>query len=312
MSAIGHNESAVRLAALAGDALIALDKVAKGEADAIEGWLAYGAALNEGRALFAEDKAFGKWISENLSSNLEVHPAEQSAAMWAAAHADQLAEAKAASKARTLRGWHDQWKKIEAEREAEAKRLADEAARKKAAEEAASKKKEVDEKAKAEAEAKAAAKSAKDDKERQAAEARAAEASEATKAAEKEAGEAEAAAQSLADQEPEEDEATAKLRKEFRKLTSEGQEDDWIGLKTALAEQKSKVAKLKAENAKLKEQLRGHAGDKDETIRRLTKAIEHKSSEMYRANEKFDAEKRKNYALKKRVDELEAMEIKIC
>lgn len=50
---------------------------------------AYGAALNEGRALFAEDKAFGKWIAENLSSNLEVHPAEQSAAMWAAANADQ-------------------------------------------------------------------------------------------------------------------------------------------------------------------------------------------------------------------------------
>ena len=90
--------------------------MARGEADAIEGWLAYGAALNEGRALFAEDKAFGRWITENLSSNLEVHPAEQSAAMWAAANADQLAEAKAASKARTLRGWHDQWKKIEAER----------------------------------------------------------------------------------------------------------------------------------------------------------------------------------------------------
>ena len=39
----GHNETAVRLAALAGDAQIALDKVARGEADAIEGWLAYGA-----------------------------------------------------------------------------------------------------------------------------------------------------------------------------------------------------------------------------------------------------------------------------
>lgn len=52
------------------------------------GWLAYGAALNEGRALFDEDKAFGKWIAENLSSNLveTIHPADRAAAMWAAAN----------------------------------------------------------------------------------------------------------------------------------------------------------------------------------------------------------------------------------
>lgn len=31
--------------------------------------------------------------------------------MWAAANSDQFAEAKANSKARALRGWHDQWKK---------------------------------------------------------------------------------------------------------------------------------------------------------------------------------------------------------
>lgn len=118
MTNYGHNESAVRLAALAGDAQIALDKVAKGEADAIEGWLAYGAALNEGRALFPGDREFGQWVAEACLSNLDVHPGEQQAAMWAAANADQLAEARAASKARTLRGWHDQWKKIEQEREA--------------------------------------------------------------------------------------------------------------------------------------------------------------------------------------------------
>ena len=58
MTNYGHNESAVRLAALVGDVQIALDKVAKGEADAIDGWLAYGAALNEGRALFAGDAEF--------------------------------------------------------------------------------------------------------------------------------------------------------------------------------------------------------------------------------------------------------------
>ena len=49
--------------------------------------------------------------------------------MWAAANADQLAEAKAACKARTLRGWHDQWKKIEAERAAEVKKAEEAQAR---------------------------------------------------------------------------------------------------------------------------------------------------------------------------------------
>jgi len=43
---------------------------------------AYGAALNEGRGLFPGDREFGEWLR---SSNLEegVHPADQSAAMWA-------------------------------------------------------------------------------------------------------------------------------------------------------------------------------------------------------------------------------------
>src|SRR5690625_4965491 len=48
--AFGHNELSVRLGILANDAQLALDRVAKGEGDAIEGWLDYGAALNEGRA----------------------------------------------------------------------------------------------------------------------------------------------------------------------------------------------------------------------------------------------------------------------
>ena len=51
---------------------------------AIDGWMAYGAALNEGRALFnpGDDKGFGQWL---YSSNLEekIHPADKSASMWA-------------------------------------------------------------------------------------------------------------------------------------------------------------------------------------------------------------------------------------
>ena len=52
--------------------------------------LAYGAALNEGRALFAGDREFGQWVTEVCSANLAVHPGERQAAMWAAANADQL------------------------------------------------------------------------------------------------------------------------------------------------------------------------------------------------------------------------------
>ena len=114
MSDMGHNEKAVRLACLAGDAQIALDKVAGGEGDANEGWLAYGHALNEGRALHPGDREFSVWMAE-WQVAIQVDPHERAAAMWAAANADQLAEAKTASKARTLRGWHDQWKKIEKE-----------------------------------------------------------------------------------------------------------------------------------------------------------------------------------------------------
>lgn len=112
-TAIGHNETTIRLAALAGDARIALDRVAQGEADTIDGWIAYGAALNEGRSLFPGDKEFGEWLR---SSNLEedIHPAEQSAAMWAAANRDQFEEARAAGNARTVRGIHAKWKEMEA------------------------------------------------------------------------------------------------------------------------------------------------------------------------------------------------------
>lgn len=252
MTNYGHNETAVRLAALAGDAQIALDKVARGEADAIEGWLAYGSALNEGRALFAEDRAFGHWLSANLEKSLDVHPAEQSAAMWAAANADQLAEAKAASKARTLRGWHDQWKKIEAEREAarhKAEREA-EAARKR--EEAEAARKEAEALAKAEAEARAAAASAKDEDERKEAVAKAEEAAAAKADAEKVAEEAEA---EIPPAEPEADPETEKLRREVGKLTPEAMVDEIIGLRADVADRKATIKELRDEVAELKSEI---------------------------------------------------------
>lgn len=101
--------------------------------------------------------------------------------------------------------------------------------------------------------------------------------------------------------------AEKKFRRAMAKLTPEALIDDLVGVRIELAESRKRERQAKAENDKLKEQLRGHTGDKDEAIRRLTKAVEHKRSEMFRANEKFAAEKRKNYALSKRVKELEQM-----
>lgn len=94
-----------RVAFRGSDAQIALDKVARGEADAINGWLAYGLALNEGRSLFPSDEQFGQWVVENhlhlvttfdlkreayavsakVVTHDEVNRHERAAAMWAAA-----------------------------------------------------------------------------------------------------------------------------------------------------------------------------------------------------------------------------------
>ena len=185
---MGHNETAVRLNILAHDAQAALDRVARGETDAIGGWLAYGAALNEGRALFPGDREFGKWVEacfDNLSMRPNEH--EQVAAMWAAANPDQFAEARAAGNARTVRGIHAKWNEINAKRDAEAKAAAAEEARK-----------EAEAKAKAEAEARRLAQEARDEEERKAAEARAEEAARAKAEADKAVKKADAEAKKAA------------------------------------------------------------------------------------------------------------------
>ena len=166
----GHNESPVRLAILADAARAALDRVASGETDAIDGWLAYGAALNEGRGLFPSDEQFGEWlVTNNLS---DTNQAERAAAMWAAANPDDFNAARTAGNARTVRGIHDKWKQLDAERKAAEERERAAVARAKAAAErkiaddarrkAESDRREAKARADAEAEAIAAVKRAKD------------------------------------------------------------------------------------------------------------------------------------------------------
>lgn len=303
----GHNENAVRLAALAGDAQIALDKVARGEADAVDGWLAYGAALNEGRALHAGDREFGQWKSANVLSQVGIalKADEEVAAMWAAANADQLAEARAASNARTVRGWHDQWKKIEAERAAAARKAEEEEARRKAATEAAEAKAKADEAAKVEAQARAEAQTAADDQARAAAEAQAEVAAAEKQAAQALAEQAEAAAAPPPD-------PNAAERRKLAGLTREGLEDEVIGLRAVLKDATERAKRADTENRKLREQVKDlTADDRAEVVRRLQKQIEHLNSERWRANEEARRAKAEVYHLKKRVSELEKMGVAI-
>lgn len=186
-ASFGHNEITVRLGILASDAQIALERVAKGEGDTIEGWLAYGAALNEGRALFpvGDNVRFSEWIASIATDNLSVAPNdhERSAAMWAAAYPDQFAEARAAGNARTVRGIYAKWNEINAERAAAEARAAAEKARK-----------DAQEKAAAEAEARRKEQEAKDEEARKAAEAKRVEAEKAASKAAAQAKKAETSA----------------------------------------------------------------------------------------------------------------------
>lgn len=261
MKDMGHNSNAIRLAELAGAAREGLTQVANGEADAVQGWLAYGAALNEGRAMFPSNEQFGRWVSSNLEETIKVHPAEQVAAMWADKHRRTFALMYAAGEARTVRGIHAKWKEAEAAREAEEakKQRAKEEAKRKAEAEAA----RADAKAKAEEEAAArqAAQSAKDDAERQAADEKVEAASAALAVAE---GAAKAAAQAVAElepEDPEEDPEVAKLRAEYRKLTDEAREDDWVGMRVEVADAKKRVADQRSAIADLKAKLKEATSD---------------------------------------------------
>jgi len=88
-----------RCGGLADTAQRALERVASGETDTIEGWLAYGAALNEGRGLFSGNLEFGRWVALCQLDTTDRH--ERAAAMWAAANQDDFDTARAAGNART-------------------------------------------------------------------------------------------------------------------------------------------------------------------------------------------------------------------
>jgi len=69
-----------------------------GEENTIQGWLAFGAALNEARDLCGSDTEFEKWIVDNGLRGVgkrKVTREERTAAMWAAREPEQFDTARA-------------------------------------------------------------------------------------------------------------------------------------------------------------------------------------------------------------------------
>ena len=122
---IGHNS----LVKVVVKARKALDRVKYGEGVTEEGWLEYGAALNEGRAVFTSNEEFGQWKhSEGLCDDRctlcdpldQVDPNENrpyhmdvQAAMWAAENVDRYKSFRSGfPRVRTIRGVHTKWKEM--------------------------------------------------------------------------------------------------------------------------------------------------------------------------------------------------------
>lgn len=80
-----------------------LRQVAEGEDKVIGGWLLYGAALNEGRKLFASNNLFHDWLVSRQLDGTE--DKDRAAAMWAAGNRDAFREMRRLHpKVRNVRG----------------------------------------------------------------------------------------------------------------------------------------------------------------------------------------------------------------
>ncbi|MHA7852214.1 hypothetical protein [Roseovarius sp.] len=299
MSELGHNERSYRLDVLAGEARKGLESVERGEEFTIGGWLAYGHALNEGRALFPGDREFGQWVDANVHSQLERAPSydDRAAAMWAAANADQFDEARQRGNPRTIRGIHAKWKEIQAEREREAF--------------------EAEQRANAEARMAAAqheymrdeypepVSGSKPDQETPPAIQAEPEAQPAPSRAEAPVASEGAGDQDVAQQPAPDLYGYARLTEEALLETANGLRADLDEVKAKL---KASQAALKAERAKLADLT---ADDKTEVIRRLQAQVKNEGNAKWKALEDRDAYHRQVHALKKRVAELEGMGVAI-
>lgn len=106
---IGHNSGA--LEDIASRARLAIEQVEAGERLTIEGWLQYGAALNQGREMFpkGDNQRFSAWLSSHQLDGC--NDMDRAAAMWAAANSKEFEATKEDNpRVRTVRGLHAKWK----------------------------------------------------------------------------------------------------------------------------------------------------------------------------------------------------------
>lgn len=109
---------------------------------------------------------------------------------------------------------------------------------------------------------------------------------------------------------PAEDPETAKARRALAKMDRVALEDEVLGLRADLADEKAKRKALKSDNDAMKAKMADlEADDKNEVVRRLQKSVAHMESQMWRANEETRRAMAQVHALKKRVAELEGMGI---
>lgn len=106
------------------------------------------------------------------------------------------------------------------------------------------------------------------------------------------------------------DPAEAKLRRDFRALTREAQEDAFVGLSLDLQDCKVVTAKLKTERDALKAQVKDlSATDSGAVIRKLQAEADNAKNAKWREGEKALAFQKQIYALKKELKALGATEI---
>lgn len=304
MNARGHNERSFRLDALAADARDGLAKVEQGEEFTIGGWLAYGHALNEGRALFPGDREFGKWKAENVLSQLgsaQPKADDEIAAMWAAANADQFEEARQRGNPRTIRGIHAKWKEIEAERAEEQRRLEAEAKSKADQETGATPDGQENKTDEPQSDAETGDIGATQSKPDQETPPNPADGA-ATPGAVDEGTSSGGALTPPAAPEPAPDPYG------YANLTEEALLETANGLRADLDDEKARRKKAEAEARAAKAKLADlTADDKDEVIRRLQAEVKNAGNAKWKAIEDRDAYHRQVNKLKKRVTELEQM-----
>lgn len=98
----------------------------------------------------------------------------------------------------------------------------------------------------------------------------------------------------------------AGMRAEFRKLTPEAQEDEWLGLQLDLKDEKAAHEKTKAKLKGASDNLKDLTlGEKYEVIRCLQSKVKNANNQKWKALEDRDAYHKQVYALKKRLGEAE-------